>query len=103
MPEQTIDPRLSLPPGVVDFTYDKSEPDSDSSFESDADVVDAFVSTTDDGQSPFDETLMVPPNYINIVAQTPRVNSTGSVVVDVVIDVEDVQNAGSFEVRLTKA
>jgi len=108
MAEKEIDPRFFLPPNVVDLGYkDTSSQTDDNPTEQDIDAVvnpDDYVTgeITEMEGTGTDEGRLLPPDYIELVSQTARVASGGTVVVDVVIDVEDIANASQFDVRLTK-
>ena len=54
------------------------------------------------GSGSTDTTTLYPPNSVAVVSQTVRVVSGGTQVVDVVLEVEDVQGAASFEVKVAK-
>lgn len=53
------------------------------------------------GEGDFGDTLSVPETVV-VVSQTPRKTGSGSVVVDLVIDVEDIQGALTYEFRISK-
>lgn len=106
MADKEIDPRFFLPPNVVDLGYkDITSPTDDNQNGQDIDVTinpdDYYTGEVTEPESS-DENRLLPPDYIELVSQTARVASGGTVVVDVVIDVEDVANASQFDVRLTK-
>jgi hypothetical protein len=50
----------------------------------------------------FVEDLLLPPTAFSIVSETIRMGPGGAQVVDMVLDVEDVQGAVNYEVRITK-
>lgn len=107
MAAKEIDPRFFLPPNVIDLGYkDISAPTDDNPTEQDIDAVvtpDDYITDNDETNGTgSDEGRLLPPDYVELVSQTARVASGGTVVVDVVIDVEDVANASQFDVRLTK-
>lgn len=107
----TIDPRLFLPPNVVNLGYkDEVSESSDEpvQFIPEADNVELVLTPDEysldpieDMEGAFDEERLLPPDSITLVSQAVRVTSGGTVV-DIVIDVEDVANASQFEVRVTK-
>lgn len=111
MAEKEIDPRFFLPPNVVDLNYnDEVETSQESSdLDNGVDLVvtseDYFTDLSDEMEGAFspggtDEDRLLPPDYIELVSQTARVSSGGTVV-DVIIDVEDIANVSQFDVRLT--
>jgi hypothetical protein len=98
-----IDPRFFLPPNVVDIGYvdttDVSSDDPNDIIEVDYEVVDeSTIFDTDNGGS---GDALEPPDSIVIVSQTARTTS-GGVVVDVVIDVDEQAGITEFGVRVTK-
>lgn len=60
-----------------------------------------IVSDTDTGP-PVDPAMLATPNTLTVVSQTVRFTADGRSVVDLLIDVEDVQGAVSYDVRVTK-
>lgn len=112
MAKSEIDPRFFLPPGVVDLEYrDGVEASSDTPDDASQneivvdpiDIVDYDEATGFDLDAPTSaEGTLPPPDFITLVSQTARVNSGGGTVVDVIIDVQNVPGAASFEVRVTK-
>lgn len=100
-----FDPNLDIPIGLknarvassVDKTSELPEPDAD---------IDIQTETLVDEESELDEEevgdeLDVPGTF-EIVSQTVRTGPDGSQVVDIVIDVEEVEGAVKYEVRITK-
>lgn len=98
-----IDPRFFLPPNVVDIGYvdttDVSSDEPNDIIEVDYEIVDeSMVLDPDNGGS---GDALEPPDSIVVVSQTARTTS-GGVVVDVVIDVEELAGITEFGVRVTK-
>lgn len=102
-----IDPNFSLPPNIINTEL--LNPDNAVRSESrgdDGEVVTVIYDDTtppddtggDDGAS---DTLSAPVN-VTVVEQQVRALSGGSYAVDIIIDVEDVEGADEYEVRLTK-
>lgn len=100
-----FDPNLDIPVDLknarvgvrADVVEDIPDPDAD---------IDIQEDTLDDDDSQLDEDessdeLDVPGTFV-IVSQTVRTAPDGSQVVDVVIDVEEVEGAAKYEVRITK-
>lgn len=100
-----FDPNLDIPIGLKN-TRVASLPDVDEERpEPDADI-DVQSETLDDDDSAIDEDesgdgLDVPGTF-EIISQTVRTAPDGSQVIDIVIDVEEVENAVKYEVRITK-
>lgn len=101
-----FDPNLDIPVGLKnareaalpDREEDVAEPDADIDFQ---------VETLDDDESELDEDevgdeLDVPGTF-EIVEQIVRTAPDGTQVVDIIIDVEEVEGAVKYEVRITKA
>ena len=103
-----LDPNFFLPPNVVDLRYISSDDFNDvpSDESQEEDIVDDGLTAEPEGDlSPVDlggTSVLSPPANITVVSQTVRVLSGGGYVVDVVIDVEDVDNALYYETRLSK-
>lgn len=99
-----FDPRLPIPIGLknarvkelLDDEFAVSEPNEDIDWQEGLDNEDSEI---DDDQ--IDEELDVPGSF-EILSQTIRTAPDGSQVVDVVIDVEEVEGAVKYEVRITK-
>lgn len=86
--------RVSIRPDVVN---DAPVPDADIDVQED--TLEDDESQLDDDET--DDDLGVPGSYA-IVSQTVRTAPDGSQVVDVVIDVEDIEGASKYDVRITK-
>jgi hypothetical protein len=100
-----FDPNLDIPIGLKnaristrpDVVEELPEPDADIDIQED-------TLYDDDSQLDEDESsdeLDVPGTFV-IISQTVRTAPDGSQVVDVVIDVEEVEGAEKYEVRITK-
>lgn len=100
-----FDPNLDIPidlknarvSALPDVTDEIPDPDADIDIQED-------TLSDDDSQLDEDESsdeLDVPGTFV-IVSQTVRTGADGSQVVDVVIDVEEVDGAVKYEVRITK-
>lgn len=100
-----FDPNLDIPIGLKnarvstlpDVTDEVGEPDAD---------IDVQEDTLNDDDSQIDEDeiddeLGVPGTF-SIISQTVRTAPDGTQVVDIVIDVEEVEGAVKYEVRITK-
>jgi hypothetical protein len=100
-----FDPNLDIPEGLInvkvvsrpDVIIEVGEPDAD------IDIQDDTLNDDDSllDEDSDDEELAVPGTYV-IVSQTVRTAPDGTQVVDVVIDVEEVDGAEKYEVRITK-
>lgn len=103
-----IDPNFFLPPNVVDLRYVSSQDYYDVPTDESQDeetTEDGLVSEPEGDLIPVDlggTSVLNPPTNITIVSQTVRVLGGGGYVVDVVIEVEDVDNALSYETRISK-
>lgn len=53
------------------------------------------------GEGDFGDTLSAP-EVVVVVSQTPHKTGSGSVVVDLVVDVQDIQGALTYEFRISK-
>jgi|SRR6478609_20028 len=100
-----FDPNLDIPEGLInakvvtqpDVITEVGEPDAN---------IDIQDETLNDDDSLLDEDsddteLEVPGTYV-ILSQTVRTAPDGTQVVDVVIDVEEIEGAEKYEVRITK-
>lgn len=101
-----FDPNLDIPEGLKNARESVSRDRTEELPEPDADI-DFQTETLSDDESQLDEEevgdeLDVPGTF-EIVSQTVRTGPDGAQVVDIVIDVEEVQGAVKYEVRVTKA
>lgn len=100
-----FDPNLDIPIGLKnarvavkpDNTEELPDPDAD---------IDIQTDTLIDEESELDEEFVGDeldvPGTFSIISQTVRTGPDGAQVVDVVIDVEEVEGAVKYEVRITK-
>lgn len=101
-----FDPNLDIPVGLKnaregissDVIEELPEPDADIDFQTDT-LIDEDSEL--DEESVEDE-LDVPGSF-EVITQTVRTAPDGSQVVDIVIEVEEVEGAVKYEVRVTKA
>ena len=96
----SIDPTLFfIPPDVIDFRSQTRDPNADEPTEYDPglDDTDGEVDVPDDGSDD-----LATPSWLNVVSQTARSSSDGRTVVDVVVEVEDILGALTYEVRVTR-
>lgn len=99
-----FDPNLDLPVGLknVNVTPTVQEgvvvdtPDDDSNL----DEVE-FLEVDEDLNEDFSNDILDPPSSMEIVSQTVRTAPDGRQVVDIIIDVEDIDGALNYEVRVT--
>lgn len=100
-----FDPNLDIPIGlknarvsVAGDSNDIADPYADIDFQ---------IDTLSDDDSELDEEFVENeldvPGTFEIISQTVRTGPNGSQVVDVVIDVEEVEGAVNYELRITKA
>lgn len=97
--ESVIDPMFFIPEGTDEFVYTESEIE----VVDDADNFAEIESSYDDG-SDFADYSDDPdtPDILGVISQTVRTSASGSQVVDVVIEVEDIEGIANYEVRVTK-
>lgn len=100
-----FDPNLDIPVNLKNARV-SSLPDAVSDIADPEADIDVQEDTFDDDDSLLDddindEELATPGTYV-IVSQTVRTAQDGTQVVDVVIDVEEVDGAEKYEVRITK-
>ena len=108
----TVDPNFSLPPDLIDITYsnpEEKEVTTTRSVESGDLVASEYDEVFETIDNPSDQvvgienqTLLYPPDHIDVVSQTMYQTTDGRYVVDVVIEVEDIPNVTGYEVGLTK-
>lgn len=100
-----FDPNLDIPIGLKNAKYTRKPDATDTAPEPDADIniQDETLSDEDSdiNEESNDDVLAVPSTF-DIVSQTVRTGPDGSQVVDIVIDIEDVDGAINYEVRITK-
>jgi len=93
--EFTVDPRLSLPPGVVGATYNPDVTIEDITSTGDTEITSVDIIDIPTG-------ALSEPTSITVVNQTVRVLPNGSTVIDVEVEIDDVAGAESFELRISK-
>lgn len=105
-----LDPSFPLPDGMDPRVWSnlpvEGETDGDALEETDGeddftDVGSDIEIVDDEDDSAADDSIEAPDN-LTIVAQTLRRAADGSIVVDVVVDVEDVYGVTKYEFRVTK-
>jgi hypothetical protein len=100
-----LDPNLDLPPDLKNIKF-ISNPDNNIEMGDATADIDIQSETLDDDDSLTDDEAMVdvlePPGSFQIISQTIRTGLDGSQVVDVVVEVEDVPGAVSYNVRVSK-
>ena len=107
-PPVQIDPNFSLPPNIVNTEF--LNPDDVVRSESRGDdgelITIAYDETTPtDGTTTGDGDVgdsLLPPSTVTVIEQQVRALSGGNYAVDIIIEVEDVDGANEYEVRLTK-
>lgn len=100
-----FDPNLAIPEGLKNARVSTS-PDRTNEYPDPDANIDIQTETFDDEGSELDEDgvgfeLDVPGTF-EVVSQTVRTGPDGSQVVDVVIEIEDVNGAVNYEVRMSK-
>jgi hypothetical protein len=109
-PEVTVDPRLFVPDGVIDVQAKSTEIDPDNPVDvPELDVVDEttgegviYDSFDDAGRDSTDNDTLPAPQSIEVVQQDVKFGPDGSVLVDVIIAVEEAPGITDYEVRVTK-
>ena len=99
-----FDPNHDIPIGLKN-AREMPWPDYDELGDFDSDIdgqTETDVEDESELDGDYDENERGVPNSFTIVSQTVRTTKNGSQVVDVVIDVEEVEGAVKYEVRLTK-
>lgn len=89
-----FDPNFPIPEGLADAVYANVSVDDDVDFEIDEDP--------DLGEESTDGVLETPNSWA-VVSEEVRTGPDGSQIVDIVIEIEDVEGADTYEVRLTKS
>ena len=90
-----VDPMFNIPDGITELEYNEDTP-SELVLTQDSDG--NFVYAPN---NPTPQYGVATPNIIGIVGQTKRTTKSGSQVVDVVIEVDDIPGA-SYEIRINK-
>lgn len=100
MPDRILDQHFELPPNIVDLQYEEKlfegSEESEMSPEEGDIVVDYVESDPSAGSS------ILPPDNITVIEYVARIGEDGTVLVDVVIDVEGTPGASGYEVKVTK-
>lgn len=102
-----INPMFNIPDGMDDWTHpdellldeedsleDADDTDEDAEFESDIDII-------DDGDDDTHDAPEVPENLV-VLSQTIRRNADGSMVVDLLVEVDDVPGFVKYDIRVVK-
>jgi hypothetical protein len=106
-----FDPNLDIPAdlkNVIVLSPDKDDDDTVAPVYQDdgvTDPVDQPENPDDTGGGEGDGTVdntLLPPSYFSVVSRTYYTAPDGTKVVDIVIDVEDVDGAVDYEVRLSR-
>ncbi len=96
-----VDPRLTIPyvQGInyADDVYSDGETGDEIVELNSSDVIDWSSATAPVVENP----ALLPPDHIEILSQTFRLNEVGQAVVDVLIEVFDVPGAVEYEVRMS--
>ena len=100
-----FDPSLDIPIGLVnarttvnaDTVDELPDPNADIDFQTDT-----LVDEDSELDEEYVEDELDVPGTFEILSQTVRTGPNGSQVVDIVIDVEEVEGAVKYEVRVTK-
>lgn len=101
-----INPMFFIPEGIDELKYGdnlitvEADDVDENEFDVDIDADDVDGVGADDGTDYSDSPET--PTIFGVILQTIHVDDTGSEVVDVVFDVEDVFNVDSYEIRATK-
>lgn len=106
-----IDPLFTIPAGAEDeFTFSREFVDNEAEFDmpsltevgddfSQTDFEDYVEQDSDGEQTYF---TLDTPNEFSVISQIIRRTSSGQMVVDIVVQVEDVLDALTYEIRVTK-
>lgn len=100
-----FDPNLDIPVGLKNArvavspnkTEDVPDPDADIDFQTET-----YIDEDSELDEEFVGDELDVPGTFEIISQTVRTGPDGSQVVDIVIDVEEVEGAVKYEVRITK-
>lgn len=100
-----LDPMFAIPAGTDEFRYSESDILYTDDVEQEEGLPDDFVSDGSAGTDEFENYSEEPdaPGILAVISQTLRTSASGSQVVDMVIEVEDIEGAERYEVRVTKA
>lgn len=104
-PDFLVDPRLILPPSVANTGYTEALDDSAGVFTDTITPTSGtdIISGAGDGVVPTAVQSALPiPDSMIVIGQTIRIVPGGGIVVDVEVEVTDVNNIGTYEVRLAK-
>lgn len=91
-----VNPNYNIPQGLLDdFQYDEVFTDEIS--EEDQDT---FAQEQEDGTGGSD--LLYPPQNFSVVQQDMHYATDGSLVVDIILEVDDMPNVTDYEIRVSK-
>jgi hypothetical protein len=101
MPDRILDQHFELPPNIVDLRYEEKlfegSEDTEVAPDENGDIVVDYVES-----DPSAGSSILPPDNITIIEYIARIGEDGTVLVDVVIDVEGTPGASGYEVKVTK-
>lgn len=102
----SVDPMFFIPDGVVGMGYSPASSTAGST-DSSEETTGVEVENADEAQEGLDYEQALDhidtPQIISVISQTIRRGPGGNNVVDVVLEVEDVEGASSYEFRVAKA
>jgi hypothetical protein len=97
-----FDPNLDLPVGLKNVNVSPTVQEGVVVDAPDEENVDEFeLLEDDDSNEDFSNDILDPPSSMEIVSQTVRTAPDGRQVVDIIIDVEDIDGALNYELRVT--
>lgn len=97
--EYALNPMFHIPEETDEFYYSDEDINTDVDSVEENSLYDGFVGDYDDLD--YSDSPGVP-DIIGVVSQTVRTTAAGNQVVDVIIEVEDMDAASNYELRVTK-
>ena len=95
---------FNIPEGAQDFTYTEAESDEPGTIETDIELGDyslddSYIVDESDENVDYPDTLETP-TILGVVNQILNTTATGSQSIDVIIEVEDIPGADTYDVRV---
>lgn len=101
MPNRTLDQNFELPPNVVDLQYEEKIYEGQDEMEVGSDTTEDTVIDYIENDPAAGSTLL-PPDNISVVEYIVKIGADGTVLVDVVLDVEGTPGTSGYEAKVTK-
>lgn len=100
MPDRILDQNFEMPPNVVDLQYEEKIFEGQDDMEVGSDPADNTVDYVEN--DPSSGSVLLPPDNISVIEYIVKIGADGTVLVDVVLDVEGTPGTSGYETKVTK-